>query len=77
MTIGPLTSGASRIEFLGDHSGDGNFAVRLLNVFGDQQALVFNEIGNYEGNYITTIDPDTIFFLDVTANGDWDIEIVD
>lgn len=75
ITIGPLTSKANRLEFLGEHKGDSNFMVAILDVFGNRLSGAFNEIGEYQGNHITTNHPETIFYIDIRADGDWSIEI--
>ncbi|WP_088033556.1 hypothetical protein [Evansella clarkii] len=74
-TVGPLTTSSNRIELIVTHNGDSNFSVHILDVLGGRQGMAFNEIGDYEGNHITSILPDTIFYLDIRAGGDWEIEI--
>ncbi|MCR6106972.1 hypothetical protein HXA34_11795 [Salipaludibacillus agaradhaerens] len=74
-TIGPIVLSETRIELVADHSGDGNFMVHVLDVFGDRLNTAFNEIGEYEGNHITTVEPNWIYYIDVTANGEWNLEL--
>ncbi|WP_156290807.1 hypothetical protein [Oceanobacillus salinisoli] len=74
-TLGPFYFKNSRLEFTGEHNDEGNFMVHLLGVYGDRIDGVFNEIGNYEGNYIATIEEDAIYYLDITAGDEWSISI--
>lgn len=70
--FGPFEFGGSHTAS-GSHSGDGNFQARVLPPEGDFGELVFNEIGQYEGE--TTFRADGIGYVDVNANGDWSIDI--
>jgi hypothetical protein len=55
----------------GSHQGEGNFAVTITGI-GDitGQELLFNEIGNFSGQTITTL-PEGGYLLAVTADGPW------
>ncbi len=57
------------------HSGDANFAPFLMDKDGNLIALLANEIGRFDGSKAVKIPHDSIFLLDVTANGKWEISI--
>lgn len=57
----------------GSHSGDGNFQVHVYPPEGDFGELVFNEIGEYDGE--TTFRHDGIGYVAVQANGDWSLDL--
>lgn len=57
----------------GEHDGDSNFAVRVFPPEGSFAELVFNEIGNFEGE--TTFRFDGVGFVDIEANGAWSLEM--
>ena len=56
----------------GEYSGEGNFAVWLLNGDGQRVDLLFNEIGEFEGE--TTISEEGTGYLRVEATGSWTVE---
>lgn len=56
----------------GSHSGDSNFQVEIYPMTGSFGELVFNEIGQFDGE--TTYSFDGIGWIDVNANGDWSLE---
>ena len=62
-------------RFQMSHSGDGNWAPKLLNAEGDLIELLANEIGKFEGEKAVRIPVDDIYVIDVTANGPWIITV--
>lgn len=57
----------------GEYEGDGNFAVWLLDDTGDEEDLLFNEIGEFEGE--TTTDYAGLGYIRVEATGPWQIDV--
>lgn len=78
---GPDVVGPIELEetttFAGEHEADGgNFIVRAINEDATStfdSELVFNEIGEYEGE--TRVDPVGLAWIDVEADGPWRLEI--
>lgn len=52
------------------HTGSRNFMVRV----NDQVSLA-NEIGPYEGSKLQKVEDDSIYYFNIYADGDWEIEI--
>lgn len=67
-----LPGGLVRFEM--SHSGQGNFAVTLLDADGNPVALPANDIGNFEGSAAETVS-DGIYIMDVEADGPWSISL--
>lgn len=63
-----MESGNHRLSFT--HSGERNFIVMLNN-----QNLLVNDIGSYEGNQTQQVDNDGIYMFNVEADGDWSITV--
>jgi len=57
----------------GSHSGESNFQVQIYPGEGNFGELLFNEIGEYEGE--TTFSFDGVGWVAVQADGDWDVDI--
>lgn len=57
----------------GEHTGDGNFIVHVYPPEGDFGEMVFNEIGEYEGE--TTFRHDGVGWVAVEADGEWSLEL--
>ncbi|SDR35209.1 hypothetical protein [Natronobacterium texcoconense] len=55
----------------GTHEGSGNFIVEVLPQDGQFSDLVFNEIGQFEGE--TTFDIDGIGYVTIEADGPWSL----
>lgn len=73
--IGPVEID-DRVTVTGEHSGESNFIVTALDelaMYPSDQELVFNEIGQFQGE--TTITYDGIVWIVVEADGNWSIEI--
>lgn len=64
-----LEKGVQTFSF--SHDGKSNFIV-ILNGSG----LLVNEIGNYSGTRVKNIDETAIYFFDITADGNWTMEIL-
>lgn len=67
-----VLDGTARVS--GRHEGDGNFQVHSYTRHGETHlgTLVFNEIGNFEGE--TTLDYDGSSWIFVEADGAWQLE---
>jgi len=63
-----LASG--RVDFSFSHSGTSNFIVMVNN-----QALLVNEIGAYEGSTVDNVPEDGIYAISVQADGSWQVNI--
>lgn len=72
IVAGPFEFSGSHIAS-GSHSGESNFAAHVYPAEGSFGELVFNEIGEYEGE--TTFSFDGVGWVDVEADGDWTIEM--
>lgn len=57
----------------GNHSGERNFQIIIFPPEGDFGEIVFNEVGEFEGE--TTFQHSGVGFVDITADGNWDIEL--
>lgn len=57
------------------HIGKSNFSVKLLDDNGTHVDLLANDIGKYEGSKAIKIKKTGIYILDVTADGEWSIDI--
>lgn len=57
-------------QFSFSHSGDGNFAVKLLDESGSMVDLLVNEIGAYQGQRASRLTRGQ-YALEITANGNW------
>ena len=68
-----LTEGLWVAEF--EHSGDERFEVVMFDENGGMPSELIQEYGNFSGSKIVNIDDDGTFLLQVTANGDWTIDI--
>jgi hypothetical protein len=69
------------VVFVLSHEGTSNFAVWLLDAFGNRVELLVNEIGTFSGEAaigvgdgITGASPG-IHYLDIAADGNWSISI--
>ena len=70
--IGPINFSGRHVAY-GDHDGDSNFQVQVFPEDGYFGEVVFNEIGEYEGE--TTFSHDGVGWVDVEADGNWTVEI--
>jgi hypothetical protein len=57
------------------HSGSSNFAVWLLDSSGEMVDLLVNDIGTFDGSKATGIEDRGIYCLDISADGNWRINI--
>lgn len=70
--LGPVEfEGFHRVH--GEYQGDSNFAVWLLDDTGDEEDLLFNEIGEFEGE--TTMNYTGLGYIRVEATGPWQIDV--
>jgi hypothetical protein len=70
--VGPYEFDGTHIA-TGSHDGESNFQVEVLPIEGSFAELVFNEIGEFEGE--TTFSHDGLGYVDVNADGAWDLEL--
>lgn len=70
--FGPFEFGGSHTAS-GSHSGDGNFQLLVYPPEGQFGELVFNEVGEYDGE--TTFRADGVGYVDVNANGEWSVDL--
>lgn len=70
--VGPVQFSGSGVAS-GEHDGERNFQVEILPMTGSFGELVFNEIGQFEGE--TTFSFSGVGWIDVNASGDWELEV--
>jgi len=70
--VGPFEFSGTHIA-TGSHTGQANFQATVYPAEGMFGELVFNEIGEYEGE--TTFNFDGVGWVDIMADGQWEIEI--
>lgn len=77
----PLELEAGNVVFSFYHDGSSNFIVTLYHEDGSYQELLANEIGYYDGETSVSIGYDSYqpppgtYYLDVTADGNWEIDV--
>lgn len=55
------------------YNGDGNFAVWVLDEDGQRQDLIFNEIGEFEGQ--STYSGNHVGYIRIEATGDYELDV--
>lgn len=73
--VGPLQLSAGLARFDLQHTGDSNFIVWLYRSDGQRIVLLANEIGNTSGSTAENIPTSGLYYLDVQADGTWEIVI--
>lgn len=73
--IGPLQLSSGLARFDSQHAGESNFIVWLFRADGERVALLVNEIGDASETTAENIPTSGIYFLDVQADGEWQIAI--
>ena len=68
-----LGQGLARFEM--EHDGERNFAIWLLDSTGKKVDLLVNKIGPFDGSKATGIEDSGIYCLDISADGNWRINI--
>jgi hypothetical protein len=63
------------VRFKMTHDGDRNFAIWLLDSKGNREDLLVNEIGEFDGSKALGISSSGAYVLDITADGNWKIEM--
>ena len=63
-----LEDGAQTFSFT--HDGQSNFAVQA-----NDSVLLVNEIGAYEGSQVQRVDDAGVYFFNITADGNWTINV--
>lgn len=66
---------AGLATFTTHYSGESNFIAVLKDSDGEWAGLVANQIGSGDGSYAAGIDTAGLYYLDVTATGDWTIQV--
>lgn len=70
--LGPFEfEGVTKVT--GRYSGDSNFIVKLLSIDGGLAELLFNEIGQFEGQAL--INQEGYGWIEVEATGSWTIQL--
>ncbi|MFW6048381.1 MAG: InlB B-repeat-containing protein [Candidatus Natronoplasma sp.] len=69
-----LDGGTATFEM--SHDGESNFIVQLYDKDGNVVDYLANEIGEYEGTKTVSVSED-IHYLDIEADGNWDIEVTE
>jgi hypothetical protein len=57
------------------HNGASNFAIKLLDSQGHYVELLVNEIGAFQGGKAVGIETAGDYLLDISANGDWTVNV--
>ncbi len=70
--IGPVQFEGSH-TFTATYNGDSNFIVWVLDENGQEQDLIFNEIGTFEGS--NTYSGTHVGYIRIQATGDWQLDI--
>ena len=69
-----LSKGLWIVKF--EHSGDKSFEVVMFDENGGMVSELIQEEGHFSGSRILSIDKEAKFLLQVTADGDWMVDIV-
>lgn len=72
VVVGPFEFSGTHLA-TGSHSGESNFQATVYPAEGMFGENIFNEIGEYEGE--TTLNFDGVGWVDVMADGQWEIEM--
>jgi len=74
-----IGEGNKRLFVTATHEGRGNFIVHALDKDTQDLEGVVNEIGTYSGTsaLVTFSEPDDVRYLQVKADGNWTLELVD
>ena len=70
--IGPIAFEGRHTAY-GKHDGDSNFQVQVYPEYGHSGGIVFNEVGEYEGE--TMFSQTSVGWVDVEADGNWTVEM--
>ena len=66
---------AGLVRFGMTHDGSHNFIVWLLDSKGNNEELLVNEIGSFDGSKAIGVTKSGIYLLDISADGNWQISI--
>lgn len=58
-----------------NHNGNSNFSVTLMDKNGKRIELLVNEIGQFDGSKAVGISRAGLYLMDISASGDWSIDI--
>jgi hypothetical protein len=74
--VSPMFSLSSGLAiFRMTHDGRANFAIFLYDASGRRLDLLVNEIGPFDGSKAVRIGNAGIYILDITADGNWTVNI--
>jgi hypothetical protein len=62
------------VVFKLNHSGEGRFKARLMDRDGRMVAPLVNTLGNFNGSKPVSIEKPGLYFLNISADGDWTVE---
>jgi hypothetical protein len=68
-----LQKGLARFQM--KHSGSRNFVIWLMDSSGNNEELLVNEIGSFDGSKAVRIPSSGYYLLDVDASGSWSVSI--
>lgn len=63
------------MRFTISHNGERYFGVWLLDNAGERVDLLANEVGNYNGETSTSLEPGR-YFLEIEGDGQWLINVI-
>lgn len=72
--VGPIELNGNTVVS-GEHNGESNFIVRAVDelaMFNSDQELIFNEIGQFEGETLARYEG--VVWISVEADGEWSLE---
>jgi hypothetical protein len=58
-----------------NHNGESRFKVSLLDQDGRTVGYLVNTLGQFSGSKPLSIDKPGVYFLNVSADGDWSINV--
>ena len=63
------------VVFKLNHQGESRFKVALLDQDGRTVGYLVNTLGNFSGSKPISVDKPGVYFLNVSADGDWTIDV--
>lgn len=72
---GPFFLDSGLTRFTLHNTGSGHFGIWLLDSMGNYIDLLVNEIGPFDGSKAVGISREGIYYLDISAQGNWEIII--
>jgi hypothetical protein len=71
----PIKLEKGLVVFKLNHQGESRFKVALLDQDGRTVGYLVNTLGQFEGSKPISIDKPGVYFLNVSADGDWNIKV--